>query len=147
MRIWWPLCALAFTVHPQLIRNHVSEFDSIPYGMVYFESSPTLLLQSGSRIFKSDNDGESFGLIDSIQDVYSMIQHPSDPSTVMVFTAKDNWITEDKGTNWRKLEFPIPVSRTGSFVSFNSADKQKMIVRLRFWSGKAFTEEVAINFN
>ena len=110
--------------------------------MVYFAQSSKILLQNGEKLFKSENDGESFEPIDSITNVYSILQHPRDQSTVLVFTQKEYWITEDAAANWRKIELPFFVSRTGSFISFNSADKSKMIIRLRIWTGKSFTEDV-----
>lgn len=66
--------------------------------------------QDGKQLRRSSNDGISWEVVDlkSSDPVYMLFSHPTNNNIAYaVTTGKAHYVTEDRGSNWRKIEFPF----------------------------------------
>lgn len=90
----------------------LNEFPDAPAGLIYFNDSSIVLYHSSSdgAVYRSQDDGASWkdlklGEKDMIKTV---IQHPydNDRAYALTITGKSNYVTVDKGENWKQFEIP-----------------------------------------
>jgi hypothetical protein len=109
----------------------LNTFNNPPVNIEYFDDSDVILFQDwmASKVYKTEDAGESWSEVKEIPDVWSMYMHPFDKKRAYVLTRESkHYKTDDRGKTWQSfLTDSSPSVYRNPPLSFHADDPDKII--------------------